>query len=225
MSENQEKAAPAASASGGVKLDGIFAFKVGMSTVFDDNGNATPVTVLKQDKWVVTQVKKNEKDGYSAVQVSCKPKSAKNTINAEKNHFKAAGFDTTFEFTREIRQAKVDGIELGHSVAIDSLKKGDIIKVTSRSKGRGFQGSVKRFGFAGGPAAHGSKFHRQPGSGGNRTWPARVMPGKRYPGHMGDRNVTVRKVVVVDVLPEENVVLVKGPVPGAANGLVRLVKE
>jgi large subunit ribosomal protein L3 len=230
MSENKETAAPAASGaangtSNGIKLDGIFAFKVGMSTVFDENGNAIPVTVLKQEKWVVTQVKKNEKDGYTAVQISCKPKSAKNTISAEKNHFKAAGFDTTFEFTRELRQDKVDGIELGGIIDIESLKKGDVVKVTSRSKGRGFQGSVKRYGFAGGPAAHGSKFHRQPGSGGNRTWPARVMPGKRYPGHMGDRNITVRKVKIVAVLPEENVVLVKGPVPGAPNGLVRLVKE
>ncbi|MGE3973438.1 MAG: 50S ribosomal protein L3 [Bdellovibrionales bacterium] len=230
MSENQETAASAASASNGtdnsaIKLDGIFAFKVGMSTVFDDKGSAIPVTVLKQDKWVITQVKSNEKDGYTAVQVSCKPKSAKNTIEAEKNHFKAAGFNTTFEFTKELRQDKVDGVQLGGTVSIESLKKGDIVKISSRSKGRGFQGSVKRFGFAGGPAAHGSKFHRQPGSGGNRTWPGRVMPGKRYPGHMGDRNITVRNVVIVDVLPEENVVLVKGPVPGAANGLVRLVKE
>jgi large subunit ribosomal protein L3 len=235
MSEIQETAAPAVSASdsatsassGGksFKLDGVYAFKVGMTTVFDEKGNAIPVTVLKQDKWIVTQVKKNDKDGYTAVQVSCKPKSSKNTIGAEKNHFKAAGFDTTFEFTRELRQGNVDTIEVGGTVSVDSLKKGDIVKVTSRSKGRGFQGSVKRFGFAGGPAAHGSKFHRQPGSGGNRTWPARVMPGKRYPGHMGDRNITVRKVKVVDVLPDENVILVKGPVPGAVTGLVRLVKE
>ncbi|RYZ78363.1 MAG: 50S ribosomal protein L3, partial [Proteobacteria bacterium] len=110
-------------------------------------------------------------------------------------------------------------------ISIDSLVKGDIVRITSRSKGKGFAGSVKRWGFAGGPASHGSKFHRQPGSSGNRTWPGRVMPGKKFPGHLGDETVTVRNVRVVDVLAAEGVVLVKGPVPGSRNTLVKLVKE
>jgi len=115
-------------------------------------------------------------------------------------------------------------LKLGDALSIDTLVKGDVVKVTSTSKGRGFQGSVRRWNFAGGPATHGSKFHRRPGSSGNRTWPGRVMPGKKFPGHWGDETITVKNVVVVDVIPAEGVVLVKGPVPGSKNTLVRLVK-
>ncbi len=219
MSEQKE------SSSSDVKLDGIYAFKVGMTTVYDEAGNAVPVTVLRQGQWVVSQVKTPATDGYAAVQLACEPKAVKNASKAAQNHFAKAGFKTDFDHVFELRQPKVDGVTVGSKVAIDSLKKGDVVKVTARSKGRGFQGSVKRHGFGGGPAAHGSKFHRQPGSGGNRTWPARVMPGKRYPGHMGDRFVTVSHVKIVDVIPEENVVLVRGPVPGAPNGVVRVMKE
>jgi large subunit ribosomal protein L3 len=230
MSEIQASTTEVANASSNsdssdVKLEGIYAFKVGMSTVYDEAGNAIPVTILRQGQWVVSQVKTGDNDGYSSVQVACDPKSTKNTSKAASGHFQKAGFKTDFIQVHEIRQSSIDGVVVGSKVSIESLKKGDVVKVTSKSKGRGFQGSVKRFGFAGGPAAHGSKFHRQPGSGGNRTWPARVMPGKRYPGHMGDRVVTIRKVKIVDVIPEENVVLVKGPVPGAPNGVVRLMKE
>lgn len=222
-SEKSEKAAGKASED--VKLDGIYAFKVGMTTVYDEAGNAIPVTVLRQGQWIVSQVKTKANDGYTAVQVACEPKAAKNASKAAQNHFAKSGFKTDFDHVFELRQPQVDGVTVGSKVAIDSLKKGDVVKVTSRSKGRGFQGSVKRFGFGGGPAAHGSKFHRQPGSGGNRTWPARVMPGKRYPGHMGDRFVTIPNVKIIDVIPEENVVLVSGPVPGAPNGVVRVMKD
>jgi large subunit ribosomal protein L3 len=208
-----------------VQLDGIYAFKVGMTTVYDEAGNAIAVTVLRQGQWVVSQVKTEANDGYTAVQVACEPKAVKNASKAAQGHFGKSGFKTDFDHVFEVRQPKVDGVVVGSKVALDSLKKGDIVKVTSRSKGRGFQGSVKRYGFGGGPAAHGSKFHRQPGSGGNRTWPARVMPGKRYPGHMGDRFVTIPNVKIIDVIPEENVVLVSGPVPGAPNGVVRVMKD
>ena len=108
--------------------------------------------------------------------------------------------------------------------SIESLVKGDVVIMTSISKGKGFQGSLRRWNFAGGPASHGSKFHRRPGSSGNRTWPGRVMPGKKFPGHLGDETVTVRNVVVVDVLPHDNVIMVKGPVPGGRFSLVKLVK-
>jgi len=215
----------AKSAQADAVLDGIFAFKVGMTTVYDEAGNALPVTVLRQGQWVVSQVKTDAKDGYAAVQVACEPKASKNSSKAAAGHFKNAGSKAEFDHVHEIRQSKVDGINVGSRVSLDSLKKGDWVKITARSKGRGFQGSVKRWGFGGGPAAHGSKFHRQPGSGGQRTWPGRVMPGKKYPGHMGDRVVTISHVKIVDVIPEENVVLVKGPVPGAPNGVVRLMKE
>lgn len=208
-----------------VKLNGLFAFKEGMASIYDENGEAVPVTVLRYEPWIVSQLKNSETDGYSAVQIACRPKKEKNANAAEKGHFKKAGFGVGLQFVREIRQEIPEGAKLGVRVDIESLKKGDIVKMTGVSKGHGFAGSIKRWNFAGGPAAHGSKFHRRPGSSGNRTWPGRVMPGKKFPGHYGDETVTVRNVVVVDIVPSENVILVKGPVPGARNSLVKLVRE
>lgn len=209
----------------GLKLNGIFAFKEGMATVYNSKGEAVPVTVLRYENWKVSQIKTNEKDGYTAIQIASTPKKAKNALASEVGHLKAAGFETGARFVREIRQDIPEGISLGATISIDSLTVGDLVKVTSKSKGKGFQGSVRRWGFAGGPATHGSKFHRRPGSSGNRTWPGRVMPGKKFPGHLGDETVTVRNVEVIEVNSAEGVVLVKGPVPGSKNTLVKLVKE
>ena len=209
--------------SSGLLLNGLFAFKEGMATIYNDKGEAVPVTVLRYENWKVSQVKTNEKDGYEAVQIASVPKKSKNANAAEVGHLKGAGFETGARFVREIRQ-KSEGVSVGDTVSINSLVKGDVVKITATSKGRGFQGSVRRWGFAGGPATHGSKFHRRPGSSGNRTWPGRVMPGKKFPGHWGDETITVKNVIIVDVLANEGVLFVKGPVPGAKNGLVKLVK-
>jgi large subunit ribosomal protein L3 len=209
----------------GVKLTGLYAHKIGMSQIYGDNGESIPVTVLKVEQWVVSQVKTKEKDGYTAVQIASRPKKAVNSTQAEKGHLKQAGFENGAHFIKEIRQDNLDGVQVGSRVDIASFAKGDIIRVTSTSKGKGFQGVIRRWNFAGGPAAHGSKFHRQPGSSGNRTWPGRVMPGKKFPGHLGAETVTVKNVRVVEVLPEEGILLVKGPVPGSRNTLVKLVKE
>lgn len=220
MSETQTQT-PSAE---GVKLNGLYAFKEGMATVYNDKGEAVPVTVLRYETWKVSQIKTQEKDGYSAVQLAAVPKKAKNASGAETQHLKAAGFESGAKYVKELRTELPSDLKLGDALSIDSLAKGDVVKITSTSKGRGFQGSVRRWNFAGGPATHGSKFHRRPGSSGNRTWPGRVMPGKKFPGHWGDETITVKNVVVVDVLPAEGVVLVKGPVPGSKNTLVRLVK-
>lgn len=208
-----------------LKLDGLFAFKEGMATVFNDQGEAVPVTVLRYEPWFVSQIKTEEKDGYSALQIACRAKKAKNATASEKGHFKNTGFENGAQFVREVRQAIPDGAALGAKVSLESFNKGDVVKLTGTSKGRGFTGVMKRWNFAGGPGAHGSKFHRRPGSSGNRTWPGRVMPGKKFPGHFGDETITVRNVVVVDVLPEQGVLMVKGPVPGARNSLVKMVRE
>jgi large subunit ribosomal protein L3 len=208
----------------GLQLNGLFAFKEGMATIYTDKGEAIPVTVLRYETWKVSQIKTTEKDGYAAVQIASSPKKAKNSNSAEVGHTKAAGFETGARFLREIRQDIPADSKVGDTVSINSLVKGDVVKITSKSKGHGFQGSVRRWNFAGGPATHGSKFHRRPGSSGNRTWPGRVMPGKKFPGHWGDETVTVKNVVIVDVLANEGVVLVKGPVPGHKNTLVKLVK-
>lgn len=207
-----------------IKLNGLFAFKVGMSTFFDETGQVIPVTVLKYEPLTVSQVKTKERDGYDAIQVSCKPKRATRTRASERGHLKKSGFENGAYFVKEVRQDLPEGIAVGNKVALESLAKGDVVKISARSKGRGFAGVVKRHGFGGGPGAHGSTFHRRPGSVGNRTWPGRVMKGKRFPGHFGDEMVSVKNVKVVDVLPEMGVLMVKGAVPGARNSLVRLVK-
>lgn len=219
MSEASEN-----TSSGDVKLNAIFAVKVGMSQVYDEKGELIPVTVLKYETNIVSQVKTEEKDGYTAVQVALIPKRVTRTTEARKAHLKGAGFENGAMYVREIRQALPEGVAVGQKVSIDSIAKGDSVVLTSQSKGKGFAGSVKRWHLAGGPATHGSHFHRRPGSSGNRTWPGRVMPGKKFPGHLGAEATTVKNVQIVDVIPQENVVLVKGAVPGARNTLVTLMK-
>lgn len=214
----------AATSGSELKLNGLYAFKEGMATVFNDKGEAVPVTVLRYEPWFVSQIKTQENDGYAALQLACRPKKAKNSSAAEVNHFKKAGFENGAQVVREIRQDIPEGAALGAKVSIESLSKGDVVRITGVSKGRGFQGSIRRWNFAGGPASHGSKFHRRPGSSGNRTWPGRVMPGKKFPGHWGDETITVKNVEIVDVIAAENVLLVRGPVPGARNSLVRMVR-
>lgn len=206
-----------------VKLNGLFAFKLGMSTLFED-GQAIPVTVLKYRPWVVSQVKTQDKDGYSAVQVACGSKRASRTTGAQKSHLNKAGFENGAEFICEFRQDLPEGVEVGQKIDINSLAKGDTIKVTAKSKGRGFAGTMKRYDFGGGPATHGSGTHRRPGSIGNCKEPSRVMPGRKMPGQYGFVNMTTMNLKVVDVDPEEGVLYIKGSVPGSRNTLVKIVK-
>lgn len=216
-----------------IKLDGLYALKIGMSTVFNEIGEAIPVTVLKYDPLIVSQVKTVSSDGYSAVQVVSHPRKAKNSSKADIGRFSKIGSECSFKLVKEIRidkgssvnESSLTNISVGANVLIESLSKGDIVQVTGCSKGKGFAGAMKRHGFSGGPASHGAGFHRRPGSVGNRTWPGRVMPGKRLPGQYGNKNVTVLGIEVVEVLPEESVLLVKGAVPGAKNGWLKLIKK
>lgn len=205
-------------------LDGLFVFKVGMSAIFED-GERIPVTVLRYEPMVVSQVKNQQTDGYEAVQLAFVPDRASQTNRATKTLLSKVGFENGAKFVRELRSKKpISDLAVGAKIGIESLKKGDVVKVTGPSRGRGFQGPVRRWNFNGGPASHGSGFHRKPGSVGNRTWPGRVMPGKRMAGRWGNEISTIRNVQVVDVILEESVVLVKGAVPGARNTLVRLTK-
>jgi large subunit ribosomal protein L3 len=226
MSEANENQQPEeAKASGAVLLDGIYAFKIGMSAVFSPEGERIPVTVLKYEPMVVAQVKTTATDGYEAVQVAFRPDRASQTNGANKARLSKAGFENGAKFVREVRVEKLpEGVAVGQKVGIDSLKKGDVVKVTGLSRGRGFQGVVRRWNFHGGPASHGSGFHRKPGSVGNRTWPGRVMPGKRMAGQWGNETATIANLKIVDVIPEENVVLIRGSVPGSRNSLIRLTK-
>lgn len=223
--ENNEETTQEANPSNTVALNGMFGFKVGMASVYSDKGVQIPVTVLKVKPWTVTQVKNQDTDQYTAVQISLLEKAGKNTGKAEKGHLKATGSDKGASFTREIRQELPEGVRVGQEVNVTTFEKGQKLRITATSKGRGFAGTMKRYNFGGGPAAHGSTFHRQPGSVGNRTWPGRIMPGKKLPGHFGDETITVKNVEIVDVQVDEGLVLVKGPVPGARNGLVRMQKQ
>lgn len=213
------------STAGDVKLNGIFAHKVGMSSVYTEAGQSIPVTVLQIGSWKVTQVKTVEKDGYNAIQITSFGRRLDKTNKSEITRLKAVNDKEGGQISREIRVDSVEGFSVGQVVSSESLQKGDVVKLTGTSKGRGFAGAMRRWNFAGGPASHGSKFHRRPGSAGTRTWPGLVLPGKRSPGHYGDETISIRNVQVVEVNAADGVILVKGPVPGARNGLVRLLKQ
>lgn len=206
-----------------LKLDTLFAFKMGMTSYVTSKGVLEAATILKFEPWVVSAIQTQEKNGYVSVQLACRPKRAKRTSKAEKNSLKSAGFENGAYFKREVRQDLPDGVTVGQKVDISSLAAGDEVKVTATSKGKGFEGVVKRWNMAGGPQTHGSGFHRRPGSSGNRTWPGRVMPGKKFPGQLGNETVTSRSRIV-EVLPEENVIVMRGSIPGAKNSLVKLTK-
>lgn len=223
--ETNEESTQEATPSKTVALNGMYGFKVGMATVYSDQGVQVPVTVLKVKPWTVTQVKNQETDTYSAVQISLLEKAEKNVKKAEQGHLKKCGSTKGAKFTREIRQELPEGVHVGQEVDVTSFEKGQKLKITAKSKGRGFAGTMKRYNFGGGPASHGSTFHRQPGSIGNCTFPGRVMPGRKMPGHFGDVNVTVKNVEVVEVQADEGLILLKGPVPGARNGLVKMQKQ
>ncbi len=212
-------------ASGPVRLSGLFAFKVGMTQVVEESGEMIPCTVFQYEPWVVSQIKTKESDGYEAIQIACRPRKEKRSPLAQQKKLLKAGFKSGAYFVREVRGGLPEGVSLGANIAIESLKKGDLVKATSTSKGKGFAGSVKRWNVGGGPAAHGSCFHRQPGSSGNRTWPGRIMKGKHFPGHLGDETTTVSNLRVVDVYSDDGIIILSGPVPGGRNALVRVAKQ
>ena len=223
-SEDSSKVTKNSDEKNKIQLNGLFVFKMSMSTFYDEKGVSFPVTALRYEPSVVSQVKTKEKESYSAVQVAFKAQKNKRCSKALIKHLSPAGFKEGARFIKEIRQTPPEGVKLGQEVSIDSLKKGDLVKISALSKGRGFTGVMKRWNFAGGKASHGSKSHRRTGSIGQHTEPARVFPGRKMPGRYGFQKVSRSKVPVVDVLSEEGIIFVKGPVPGARNTLVSVQK-
>jgi large subunit ribosomal protein L3 len=204
---------------------GILGKKVGMTRVYDEVGQAVPVTVIEAGPCKVLQVKTEATDGYSAIQVGFGDKKASRVNKAISGHLKKSNSDGYY-FIREFRVADISAYEVGQEVSLDAVVKvGDKVDVQGTSKGRGFQGVIKRHGFSGGGSGHGSMFHRAPGSIGCSAYPARVVKGKKMPGRMGNDTVLRKNVVVIDVRSEENVVLLKGPLPGAKNGLLKIFKK
>ena len=199
----------------------ILATKVGMTQIFNDEGVLVPVTVLQAGPCVVTQVKTEENDGYKAVQVGFVDKKEKHANKPQKGHFDKAGVSYK-RYVREFRFENAEEYSVKDEIKADIFAAGDKIDATAISKGKGFQGAIKRHGQHRGPMAHGSKFHRHQGSNGSATTPGRVFKGKGMPGHMGHVKVTVQNLAVVKVDAENNLILVKGAVPGPKKCLVTI---
>jgi len=205
-------------------IEGIIGKKIGMTQIFDEDGTAIPVTVLKAGPCVVVQKKTVERDGYKAVQLGLIEEKPPKKINKPlEGHFKRANVPPVRKL-KEFYYDNGDDIKEGAQITLEILEGCEKVNVTGISKGKGFQGVVKRWGFKGGRASHGSMFHRAPGSIGSSTFPARVIKGKRLPGRMGGEKVTVRNLKIVKMDKENHLLMVKGAVPGA-NGSYVFIKR
>lgn len=200
---------------------GILATKVGMTQIFNENGVLTPVTVLQAGPCVVTQVKTVENDGYSAVQVGYVDKREKLVSKPLKGHFDKAGVSYK-RYVREFKLENAGQYSVKDEIKAEIFAAGDKIDATAISKGKGFQGAIKRHGQSRGPMAHGSKFHRHAGSNGACSDPSKVFKGKKMPGQMGNKKVTIQNLEIVRVDAENNLILVKGAVPGPKKSLVTI---
>jgi large subunit ribosomal protein L3 len=198
-------------------MKGIIGKKVGMIQWFDEDGFAVAATVIKAGPCFVVMKKVLEKDGYEALQLGFEPLKASKATKPMIGHFAKAGLKP-MRYLAEFRG--MTGYEVGQEIDVGIFKKGELVDVTGFSKGRGFAGVVKRWGFRGGRATRGSMFHRAPGSIGSSTFPARVVKGKRMPGHYGNERVTIRNLEVLDVEPEKDLLIVKGAVPGPRGGIL-----
>lgn len=201
-------------------MKSIMGKKIGMTQIFDENGVMIPVTVVEAGPVVVTQIKTEETDGYNAVQVGFGEVKEKHVNKPMKGHFAKAGVALK-KHVKELRPE--DGVEnysLAQEIKVDIFEVGEKIDVTGISKGKGFQGSIKRYGQSRGPETHGSHYHRAPGSMGSASDPSKVRKGKKLPGHMGHTRVTIQNLEVARVDAEKNLILIKGAIPGPKKGLV-----
>ncbi|MEE8606445.1 MAG: 50S ribosomal protein L3 [Nitrospiraceae bacterium] len=202
--------------------NGLLGKKLGMTQVYDDDGRLVPVTVIEAGPCRVAQIKTSERDGYEAVQLAFGEVPERKLTKGQRGHLKAAQVPAS----RRLREFKKLGdVQVGQVVKADLFQKGDWVDVQGVSKGKGFQGVMKRHHYAGGPASHGSMFHRAPGSIGSSSYPSRVWKNKALPGQMGNVNVTVQRLKVFDVRPDENLLFVSGAVPGADGGTVVVRKS
>jgi large subunit ribosomal protein L3 len=203
-------------------MTGILGKKLGMTQVFDESGKIWPVTVVEAGPCCVIQIKTKNKDGYEAVKVGfAEIKKEKNVNKPMKGVFKKAGVNPY----RRLREFPMGDLKVGEMLTVEKFKKGDVISVSGISKGKGFQGVMKRHNYAGGPGSHGSTFNRAPGSIGASSFPSRVWKNKGMPGHMGSEMITVKNLKVVDVRIDQNLLLIYGAVPGAPGTYLEIRKE
>jgi large subunit ribosomal protein L3 len=200
-------------------MKGIIGRKAGMTRIFAEDGKVVPVTVIEAGPCPVVQVKTRDRDGYDAIQIGFGERKESKTNRPLMGHFRKSGAQPV-KIMREVRVADASGVEAGSQIRADIFRVGERVKVTGFSKGKGFQGAVKRWGFRGGPDSHGSKAHRQVGSIGQCATPAKVWKNRKMPGHAGNRRVSVRNLEVVQVDPEKNLIAVRGAVPGHVKGYV-----
>jgi large subunit ribosomal protein L3 len=201
---------------------GLLGNKIGMTQIFDESGNIIPVTILKVGPCVVTQVKTEAKDGYNAIQVGYSNVSSKSLTQPQLGHLQKSNIQP-LKYLKEFRVSNDQEFEVGQVLKVDTLSPGQLVNIQGKSIGKGFAGLQKRHNFTRGPMTHGSKNHRSPGSIGMGTTPGRVLPGKKMAGQLGNKIITVKKLKVVQFNLEENILIIKGSVPGKPGNLLSIV--
>lgn len=204
-------------------MKAIIGRKLGMTQIFAEDGSAVPVTIVEAGPCIVTQVKTPERDGYSALQIGFGTRKAKNINKPLRGHMEKAG-KGYFQVLREVRMDQPGDYQVGQAISAELFEIGERIDVIGTSKGKGFAGTIKRWGFKRGPWTHGCKNVREPGSTGMAAFPGRVLKGKRMPGQKGNKRITTMNLKIVDIRPEQNLMLIKGAIPGSSNGVVFIRK-
>lgn len=198
---------------------GLIGRKLGMTQLFSENGEAIPITVLEAGPCSVVQIKSKEKEGYNTLQLGFLPKKIKRVNKPLQGHFKKGNSSACY-FLKEFEVDDVSSYQIGQEINLEIFQVGQKVAITGKSKGKGFSGVIKRWGFRGGPGSHGSRTHRSPGSIGCSAYPSRVFKGRKLPGHQGATTVTAENLEIVDWKVEENLLFIKGAVPGGKNGMV-----
>ena len=201
---------------------GLLGNKIGMTQIFDESGNIIPVTILKVGPCVITQVKTIEKDGYNAIQMGYGNVPSKALTQPELGHLQKSNIQP-LKYLKEFRISDENEFEIGQILNVDAFSEGQLVNVRGKSIGKGFSGLQKRYNFSRGPMTHGSKNHRAPGSIGMGTTPGRVLPGKKMAGQLGNKIATIQKLKVIQINPEENILVIKGSVPGKPGNLLSIV--
>lgn len=205
-------------------IKGLLGKKLGMTAIFANDGRSVPVTVIEAGPCTVTQIKTRANDGYDALQVGFGEKKKNRVTKPLAGHYAKSG-DKLFACLREFSVDDPDAYQLGQAIDLAIFNVGDKIEVSGKTKGRGFAGAIKRHGFHRGPKTHGSKNYREPGSIGQCAWPSKVFKGKRMPGRYGNTRTTVKNLEIVDIRPDQHLILVKGAIPGPTTGTVEIRKR